>query len=150
MTIRNYQPGLQIKYNLGHKIDNIFLSTSLNICCGCSKEPSHQDTSFEYPQHIFWLRNKKINFYGNHTILTKGLTHSTFNKPKEVSYLISHTLFALSAPCKLGTSFLPPSGSKTTIIPIITINASTQPDNTAPFTVNTTCNSQPLDLPKAQ
>ena len=25
----------------------------------------------EYPQHIFWLRNKKINF--NYTIFSKGL-----------------------------------------------------------------------------
>ena len=26
------------------------------------KEPSHWDRSFEYPQHMFWLRNKKISF----------------------------------------------------------------------------------------
>ena len=32
------------------------------MCFGCSKEPSHRDGSFEYPQHMFWLRNKKINF----------------------------------------------------------------------------------------
>ena len=38
---------------------NIFLSVSLNICFGCSKEPSHRDSSFEYPQHMFWLGNKK-------------------------------------------------------------------------------------------
>ena len=29
---------------------------------GCSKELSHRDSSFEYPQHNFWLRNKKNNF----------------------------------------------------------------------------------------
>ena len=40
----------------------IFLSISLNMCFGCSKEPSHRDGSFEYPQHMFWLRNKKNNF----------------------------------------------------------------------------------------
>ena len=28
--------------------------------CVCSKEPSHSDGSFEYPQHMFWFRNKKI------------------------------------------------------------------------------------------
>ena len=38
------------------KIVNFFLLISLNICFGCSKEPSHRDSSFEYPQHIFWLR----------------------------------------------------------------------------------------------
>ena len=32
------------------------------MCFGCSKEPSHGDGSFEYPQHMIWLRNKKNNF----------------------------------------------------------------------------------------
>ena len=41
---------------------NIFLPISLNMCFGCSKEQSHRDGYFEYPQHMFWLRNKKINF----------------------------------------------------------------------------------------
>ena len=36
-----------------HKIVNIFLPISFNICFGCSKEPSHLDGSFEYPQHMF-------------------------------------------------------------------------------------------------
>ena len=41
------------------KIVNIYLPISFNICFGCSKEPSHRDGSVEYPQHMFWLRNKK-------------------------------------------------------------------------------------------
>ena len=44
------------------KIVIIFLPISLNICFGCSKETSRRDSSFEYPQHMFWLRNKKNNF----------------------------------------------------------------------------------------
>ena len=32
------------------------------MCFGCSKETSHRDGSFEYPQHMFTLRNKKNNF----------------------------------------------------------------------------------------
>ena len=44
------------------KIAIIFLSISLNMCFGCSKEPSLRDGSFEYPQHMFWLRNMKNNF----------------------------------------------------------------------------------------
>ena len=32
------------------------------MCFGCSKVPSHRDDSFEYPQHMFWLRNKKNDF----------------------------------------------------------------------------------------
>ena len=37
------------------KLTFFFLSINQNI------EQSHQDGSFEYPQHIFWLRNNKIN-----------------------------------------------------------------------------------------
>ena len=47
------------------KIVIIFLSISLNLCFVCLKELSHLDDSFEYPQHRFWLRNKK-----------KSVTHS--------------------------------------------------------------------------
>ena len=50
---------------------NIFLPIILSICFGCSKEPSHWDGSFEHPQHMFWLRNKKIIFCC--TLLTKGM-----------------------------------------------------------------------------
>ena len=35
-----------------------FLSISLNMCFGCSKEPSHGDSSFEYPK-LVWLRYKE-------------------------------------------------------------------------------------------
>ena len=44
-----------------HKIAIIFLSFSLDMCFWYSKEPS-RDGSFEYPQHMFWMRNKKNNF----------------------------------------------------------------------------------------
>ena len=54
---------LQINKILGCKIVNFFLPINLNICFGCSKEPSHWDGSFEYPQHMLWLRNKKINYW---------------------------------------------------------------------------------------
>ena len=40
----------------------IFFPISFYTCFGGSKEPSQWDGSFEYPQHIFWLRNKKISF----------------------------------------------------------------------------------------
>ena len=38
------------------------------MCFGCSKEPSHQDGSFEYPQHMCWLRNT-INIFQLHTLI---------------------------------------------------------------------------------
>ena len=41
------------------KIAIIFLPISLNICFGCSKEPSHQDRSFEYPQHVLVEKYEK-------------------------------------------------------------------------------------------
>ena len=41
----------------------ISLPFSLNICFGCSKEWSQCDGAFEYPQHMFWLKNKKVNFH---------------------------------------------------------------------------------------
>ena len=43
------------------KIVNFFLPINFNICFGCSKDSSHWDRSFEYLQHMFWLRNKKIS-----------------------------------------------------------------------------------------
>ena len=42
------------------------------MCFGCSKEPTHWDVSFEYLQHMFWLRNKKTNKF-NYTLLSGGL-----------------------------------------------------------------------------
>ena len=32
------------------------------MCFGCWKKLSHQDSSYEYPQHMLWLRNKKNIF----------------------------------------------------------------------------------------
>ena len=46
------------------KIAIIFLSISLNICFGSSK-------AFEYPQHMFWLKTKKIIF--SYALLSGGL-----------------------------------------------------------------------------
>ena len=54
------------------KFTNIFLTISFIICYGCSIEPSRRDGSIEYPQHMFWLRNKKIIF--NDELLSKGMT----------------------------------------------------------------------------
>ena len=32
------------------------------MCFVCSKEPSYEDGSFEYAQHIFWMGNKENSF----------------------------------------------------------------------------------------
>ena len=51
---------VKISKNSEHEIVDIFLSVNLNMCFGCSKEPSQRGGSFEYPQHMFWLRNEII------------------------------------------------------------------------------------------
>ena len=48
--------------NFSVKIVNKFFPINFNICFWRSKEPSHRDGSFEYPKHMFWLRNKKIKY----------------------------------------------------------------------------------------
>ena len=53
-------PDIRKFYEL--KIEIIFLPINLNMCFGCSKEWSHGDRSFEYPQHMFWMRNKENRF----------------------------------------------------------------------------------------
>ena len=62
-----------INKKVQRKIVNIFLPIIFSICLGCSKElvsltrcicfkcseePSHSDSYFEYPQHMFVMRNK--------------------------------------------------------------------------------------------
>ena len=53
---------VQIRIVCAPKIAFISLLINSNMCFVCSKEPSHWDGSFEYPQHMFWLSNKKDNF----------------------------------------------------------------------------------------
>ena len=66
--------------NFQRKIVNIFLPINFNIGFGCSKEPSHWDGSFEYPQHIFWLRNKKKHNFRYALYLTKVLQVNVYSK----------------------------------------------------------------------
>ena len=60
---RNFEcstTGLDNKTNiLSIKLDFFSYSAVLTYVFGCSKEPSHWEGSFEYPQHMFWMRNKK-------------------------------------------------------------------------------------------
>ena len=55
-----------------HLIETLLLSTHnicFNICFGCSKEQYHSDGSFEYQQHMFWLRNNEIKIFVTHSKL---------------------------------------------------------------------------------
>ena len=61
---------IQIRAFYEGKIVIIFLPINLNMCLGCSKELSHWDGSFEYPQHMFWMRNKG-NSFPIHTLIRR-------------------------------------------------------------------------------
>ena len=60
-----------VKHKNQSKIVISFLSISLNMCFGCSKEPSHWDGSFECLKHMFWWRNENVIF--RYTLLSWGL-----------------------------------------------------------------------------
>ena len=54
---------------------------------GCSKEPPHRDVFFEYPQHMFWLRNKKTicnTFLSGGLLPQEGKPNSGKHVPKIV------------------------------------------------------------------
>ena len=67
------------------KIAIIFLPINSNMCFGCSKEPSHRDGSFEYPQHMFWMRNKENNF-PIHTLIWRPAFYSSSIFSKESTF----------------------------------------------------------------
>ena len=46
------------------------------MCYGCSKAPSYLNGSFEYQQHRFWLRNKKMIL--KYALLSGGLDNGSF------------------------------------------------------------------------
>ena len=95
---------VQIGKHFQRKIVNIFLSISFNICFGCSKEPSQWDSSFEYLQHMFWLRNKKINF--DYALLSGGLyllaiIGAILSKGEEISVNLGDSLVPKEISCCL-------------------------------------------------
>ena len=62
IMVFNVNSYCQLSKKCQRKSVSIFLSINLNMCFRCLKEPSHWDGSFEYPQQMLWLRNKKIIF----------------------------------------------------------------------------------------
>ena len=57
---------------LQRQIVVVFLSISLNVCFGCSKEPSHSDGSFDYPQHMFCRVRTDLEKYMNLTLVLEN------------------------------------------------------------------------------
>ena len=54
---KRFHSGLQVRMHIWKLL---FLFLNQNICCGCSKEPSNWDCSFEHPKHMFRLIGMKI------------------------------------------------------------------------------------------
>ena len=48
--------------NFQYKIYDIFLIFAQNIDCGYTLEPSRRGGSNEYPQSMFWSKNKKNRY----------------------------------------------------------------------------------------
>ena len=84
------------------KIVNIFLFISFNICFGCSKELSHRDDTFEYPQHMFLLRSKKINF--NYALFSNSLYRMALVDLDSLQNLDSRHV-RVSSTCILGDKY---------------------------------------------
>ena len=55
-----HNTGLDKNKLFERKIVNIFLSASFKFCFGCSKDPSHWEGSFEYPQHKFFVEKLEM------------------------------------------------------------------------------------------
>ena len=66
---------IQIRKFYLRKLIIVFLPINLNMCFGCSKGPSHCDGSFEYPHHMFWMRNKEDNIPIRTLIWRPGYSH---------------------------------------------------------------------------
>ena len=68
------------------------------MCLGCSKEPSHLDGSFEYPQHMFQMRNKENSFPIHTLIWSPGYTLK-FPKKYHIFYSDSFTILGPGTHC---------------------------------------------------
>ena len=73
----------QVHFSLRNYIVITSLTQQSLHTFGCSKEPPQWDGSFEYPQHMFRLRNKKTNFQ----------LHTFIWRPDEG--LVFHLLFVI-------------------------------------------------------
>ena len=82
---------VKINPNFQHTVVNIFLPIIFSVCFGCSKELSHRDGAFEYPQHVFWLRNKKNVF-----LLSTNLKPAASSRMSLLIHVVSQELLMLA------------------------------------------------------
>ena len=78
----------------------IFLFLNQNICCGCSKEPSQWDGSFEHPKHMLklWV-GKYLQFYAE--IFCFNHSAKSVGKLKSVIHVMTDNNGGIK--CKLGS-----------------------------------------------
>ena len=57
------------------KTVHVFLYIELNIFLGAQRNPLIKEDSFQYPQHVFWLRKKSTL---NYPLLLKGLFENNY------------------------------------------------------------------------
>ena len=74
----------------------IFLSISLNICFGCSKEPSLDETVLLSTHIMFWLQINKMNFCLHTYLGNKGTGREFFQTNSTGDSFISGETAALN------------------------------------------------------
>ena len=82
-------------YQCVRKIVIIFLPINFNICFVCSKEPSHRDGSFEYPQHMFWMRNKE-NSFPIHILIRRPDYNREMTSCNPIKYIMDNPILIAS------------------------------------------------------
>ena len=61
--IQNFENFTTKNWKFSDKNSNNFHISAKNIDCGYPLEPPHRGSSYEYPQSMFWSRNKNNNVY---------------------------------------------------------------------------------------
>ena len=93
------------------------------MCFGCSKEPSHRDGTFEYPHHMFWLRNKKNNFqlrtliWGPESLIWDYFICICFSFPSNVVLALKGLMFCYCLVCGLTSQSTAMVMSRRSVIP---------------------------------
>ena len=67
------------------------------MCFGCSKG-SYRDGSFEYPQHMFWMRTKENSFPIRSLICSPEMKDAAFTIGVAVMFLISDFIWPFLRP----------------------------------------------------
>ena len=95
--------------NVGLKIVANLFDINFYICFGCSKEPSHWDDSFEYLNHMFWLKIWKvilncIFFFYHEAFICGHFSRGIMLLDLEMNHQISTYCLLCNRICEHGTN----------------------------------------------